>query len=63
MLEKYRNKPEYNDQINKHLGLLKKVLDKKHLINIFHLENEEDIEMSILTSLLNCKFMNYVSYS
>lgn len=44
------------NKLIKALGHLKIILRKKHLINVFRLENDQDFEMTILRALLNRKY-------
>lgn len=54
ILEKFEYTDEYEDHIKKSIELVKSILEYKEYINVFKLEHEQDIEMTILRAFLNC---------
>lgn len=59
IFDKYKGEDEYDGKIEDAVKILKEIIKKRNFINIFRLDDEEDIEMTILTAFLNCKYIKY----
>lgn len=55
LLISIKDQNEYQKRLNKTLAHLKTIMKSKKLVNVFRLENEQDIEMTILRAFLNSK--------
>lgn len=54
ILENIVGTDEYEDRIKETTSSVRKILEYKRYINVFKIEHEQDIEMTILRALLNC---------
>lgn len=54
ILDDYVGTNEYENRVEETTNSVKKILEYKKYINVFKLQDEQDIEMAILRALLKC---------